>query len=115
MARRMSTGMSLLVVTTLAAGCAPQDASERRSAPSDSAAAPGPRPTPQTIAAAVDSLAARVVVEGLTPALGVAPVMDGRTVFSRAYGLADVTGRVPAGDRTLWPPTGRHRSGTRLR
>lgn len=102
MAGRTSAGTPLLVVTILAAGCAAQDASERSSVPSDSAAAPGPRPTPQTIAAAVDSLAARIVADGLTPALGVALVMDGRTVFSQAYGLADVTRRVPADDRTLW-------------
>jgi CubicO group peptidase (beta-lactamase class C family) len=62
----------------------------------------GARPAPATIAAAVDSLAARVVAAGLTPAFGVAIVMDGETVFTRAYGLIDVDHRVPANDGTLW-------------
>jgi CubicO group peptidase (beta-lactamase class C family) len=65
-------------------------------------AAQGPRPAPATIARAVDSLATRIVATKLTPALGVALVMDGKTVFVRAYGYADVTKHIPADDRTLW-------------
>ncbi|HEV8149156.1 MAG TPA: serine hydrolase [Gemmatimonadales bacterium] len=62
----------------------------------------GPRPAPETIVRAVDSLATRIVAANLTPALGVALVMDGKTVFSKAYGLADVGKRIPADARTLW-------------
>ena len=65
-------------------------------------AAQGPRPTPEAIARAVDSLATRIVAAGLTPGLGVAIVMDGKTVFSKAYGFADVAKRIPADARTLW-------------
>lgn len=67
-----------------------------------SAAAQQTRPEPQMIARAVDSLAARVVAVGMTPAFGVAIVMDGKTILSKAYGVADVTNRVAAGERTLW-------------
>jgi CubicO group peptidase (beta-lactamase class C family) len=66
------------------------------------AAAQGPRPAPAVIAAAVDSLASRVVTSGVSPGFGVAIVMDGRPVFVKAYGWADATGRVAATDRTLW-------------
>ncbi|HEY9519541.1 MAG TPA: serine hydrolase [Gemmatimonadales bacterium] len=62
----------------------------------------GPRPAPESIARAVDSLAARIVSAGLTPGMGVALVMDGRTVFSKAYGMADASRRIPANERTLW-------------
>ncbi|HET9293884.1 MAG TPA: serine hydrolase, partial [Gemmatimonadales bacterium] len=92
MTDRLSARTSLLVVSLLAASVVP----------GEPAVAQGPRPTPEAVARAVDSLAARVVAEGLTPALGVALVMDGRTILSRAYGLTDVTNRVPADDRTLW-------------
>ena len=64
--------------------------------------AQGPRPDAATIARAVDSLAARVVAEGLAPALGVAVTMDGRTIYMRSHGTADATAGVPADDRTLW-------------
>ena len=64
--------------------------------------AQGPRPSADVIARAVDSLAARVVASGVSPAFGVAVVMDGKTVFSKAYGWADVSARIPANDRTLW-------------
>src|SRR5688572_19798288 len=64
--------------------------------------AQGPRPGPETIARAVDSLAARIVSSGLTPGLGIALVMDGKTVFSKAYGMADASRRIPANERTLW-------------
>src|ERR1043165_269050 len=55
-----------------------------------------------TIARLVDSLASRAVADKLAPALGVAITMDGRKIFSRAYGMADATAGVPADDRTLW-------------
>ena len=64
--------------------------------------AQGPRPAPEAIARAVDSLAARIVSAGLTPGLGIALVMDGKTVFSKAYGMADASRRIPADERTLW-------------
>jgi hypothetical protein len=60
------------------------------------------RAAPEEIARAVDSLAARIIASGLTPGLGVAIAMDGRIVFSKAYGFADVTNRIPADERTLW-------------
>jgi CubicO group peptidase (beta-lactamase class C family) len=61
-----------------------------------------PRPDPATIVRAVDSLVAGAVAEGLAPALGVAITMDGRTIYSRSHGSADVTAGVRADDRTLW-------------
>lgn len=64
--------------------------------------AQGPRPGPSEISRAVDSLAVRVVSAGLTPGLGVAIVMDGKTVFSKAYGMADATRKVAADERTVW-------------
>lgn len=64
--------------------------------------AQGTRPSAQTIAHAVDSLAARAVADGLAPALGTAVTMDGRTIFMKSYGMADVSAGVPADDRTLW-------------
>src|SRR5687768_15302044 len=60
------------------------------------------RPDAATIARAVDSLAAGAVGEGLSPALGVAIAMDGRVVYARSHGMADVTAGIPADDRTLW-------------
>ena len=62
----------------------------------------GGRAAPETIAHAVDSLAARGVAAGLTPALGVAIVMDGRPIHVKAYGQADVAKGIAASDRTLW-------------
>lgn len=64
--------------------------------------AQSPRPGAAMIARTVDSLAERAVALGLTPALGVAVMMDGRTIYSRSHGMADVTRQVPADDRTLW-------------
>jgi CubicO group peptidase (beta-lactamase class C family) len=90
-----------IFLVILTAACAAQDASHGDVASSDSLAR-GPRPAAQTIARAVDSLATRVIAEGLTPALGVAIVMDGSTILSKSYGTADVTHRVPADGRTLW-------------
>ena len=59
-------------------------------------------PTPTARAAAVDSLARRVVAAQLTPALGVAVVKIGKTILVGAYGHADVTKHIPADTRTLW-------------
>jgi CubicO group peptidase (beta-lactamase class C family) len=56
----------------------------------------------RTIARMVDSLVWRAMADGLAPALGVAITMDGRTIYSRAAGMADATHRVPANDSTLW-------------
>ena len=64
------------------------------------AVAQGPRATADEIARSVDSLAARVVSSGVSPALGVAIVMDGKTIFSKAYGFADATNRIAANDET---------------
>jgi CubicO group peptidase (beta-lactamase class C family) len=55
-----------------------------------------------TIAALVDSLASRAMAERIAPALGVAITMDGRTIYSRAFGNADATAGIPANDSTLW-------------
>ncbi len=65
-------------------------------------ASQGPRAPAAEIARAVDSLAARVVSSGVATGFGVAVVMDGRTILSKAYGFADATNRIPADDRTLW-------------
>lgn len=64
--------------------------------------AQGPRPAPDEIARAVDSIATRIVSAGVTPGLGVALVMDGRTILAKAYGFADATRRIPATERTYW-------------
>jgi CubicO group peptidase (beta-lactamase class C family) len=66
------------------------------------ASAQATRTDAATIARAVDSLAARAVADGLAPALGVAVTMDGRTIHSKSYGMADVTGGTSVDDRTLW-------------
>ena len=55
-----------------------------------------------TIARLVDSLATRAMADHLAPALGVAITMDGRTIYSREFGMADVTAGIPVNDRTLW-------------
>src|SRR5688572_6578176 len=64
--------------------------------------AQGPRPSAASIASAVDSLAARVVSSGLAPAIGVAVVMDGKTVLANAHGFADASRSIRADARTLW-------------
>jgi CubicO group peptidase (beta-lactamase class C family) len=64
--------------------------------------AQGTRPNAAMIARAVDSLAARAVADGLAPALGVAVTMDGRTIYMKSHGMADVTAGLPTDDRTLW-------------
>ena len=66
------------------------------------ASAQGPRPAPAELARAVDSLAQEVMRAGLAPAMGVAVVMDGRTILTRSYGHTDATARVAADDCTLW-------------
>ena len=66
------------------------------------AGAPQVRGDAAAIARAVDSLAASAVAEGFVPALGVAITMDGRVVYSRSHGRADVTAGIPADDNTLW-------------
>lgn len=60
------------------------------------------RITPTALAAAVDSVVARAVADGLAPALGVAITLDGRTILAKAYGFADTDKRQRADDRTLW-------------
>lgn len=61
-----------------------------------------PRPSAAQVAHAVDSLAQEVIRARLVPGIGVALVMDGRTVLARSYGYADVTRGIRADDRTLW-------------
>jgi len=50
----------------------------------------------------IDTLVERAFALGLTPALGVAVVVDGRTVYERALGWADATRGIPATPQTLW-------------
>ncbi|HUP89597.1 MAG TPA: serine hydrolase [Longimicrobiales bacterium] len=84
------------LVMTIA--CTARDTDDAGNAPAVS----GPRPAPEVVAQAVDSLATRVLAEGLTPALGVAVVMDGQPILTKSYGYADATHRVPADSNTLW-------------
>lgn len=60
------------------------------------------RPDARTIANAVDSLAVKAVAARLAPALGVAVTMDGRIIYMKSHGAADVSAGIPADDRTLW-------------
>ena len=55
-----------------------------------------------TIARLVDSLALSAMADRLAPGLGVAVTMDGKIIYSRAFGMADASARIPADDRTLW-------------
>ena len=64
--------------------------------------AQGPRPSAVAVASAVDSLAARIVTMGMAPAIGVAVVMDGKTILARSHGFADASRGIRADDRTLW-------------
>jgi CubicO group peptidase (beta-lactamase class C family) len=64
--------------------------------------AQGSRASAQDIAQAVDAVAARVVDSGLVAAIGVAVVMDGRTIYSRAHGWADATNHIRVDSSTLW-------------
>jgi CubicO group peptidase (beta-lactamase class C family) len=61
-----------------------------------------PRPAPAAVARAVDSLARRIIASRVTPGLGVAVVMDGRTILAKGYGWADAGAKIPADERTLW-------------
>ncbi len=60
------------------------------------------RPSSDAIARAVDSLAQRAVAQGVVPGLGVAVVMDGKTILAKAYGWTDATAGIRATDQTLW-------------
>jgi CubicO group peptidase (beta-lactamase class C family) len=64
--------------------------------------AQGPRPSAAEIARTVDSASARVIALGISPAFGVAVVMDGKTILARGYGYADATKRIPADANSLW-------------
>jgi CubicO group peptidase (beta-lactamase class C family) len=64
--------------------------------------AQGPRPPAAEIARAVDSLSALVVSLGVSPAFGVAVVMDGRTILAKGYGYADASAKIPADANSLW-------------
>jgi len=66
------------------------------------AAAQRSGPDAANIARQVDSLAAEAIRAGLAPALGVAIAMDGKTIYSKSHGMADVTNHVAADARTLW-------------
>lgn len=70
--------------------------------PEDTVSAQARRITPQTLGRTVDSVAAGAITDGLAPALGVAVVMDGRTVLARSYGLVDTDAKRRANDQTLW-------------
>jgi CubicO group peptidase (beta-lactamase class C family) len=70
--------------------------------PADTVSAQTRRITPDALARTVDSVAARAITDGLAPALGVAVVMDGRTVLARSYGLVDTEAKRRANDQTLW-------------
>lgn len=61
-----------------------------------------PAPPPVAVARAVDSLATRIIASRVTPGLGVAVVMDGKTILARSYGWADADAKIPADERTLW-------------
>jgi CubicO group peptidase (beta-lactamase class C family) len=55
-----------------------------------------------TIARLVNALASRAMADRLAPALGVAITMDGRTIYSYGFGVADASAGIPVNDRTLW-------------
>jgi CubicO group peptidase (beta-lactamase class C family) len=92
----------VLPLIVLTGGCVAEKAPPSGAMLDSTAVGSGPRPAAAVVASAVDSLAARIVMDGLTPALGVAVVMDGATILAKSYGTADATNRVPADDRTLW-------------
>lgn len=70
--------------------------------PASPSAAQTARADATVIVRAVDSMAERSVRDGLTPAIGVAVVMDGRVVYAQSHGFADVSARRRADERTLW-------------
>jgi CubicO group peptidase (beta-lactamase class C family) len=57
---------------------------------------------PSAEAGPIDAFVRRAFALASTPALGVAVVHNGRTIYSAALGLADATARIPATDSTLW-------------
>lgn len=87
------TSLTLMFLTSILA---------QMSLPGPSLPAQARRPGAAEVANAVDSLAQEVIRARLVPGIGVALVMDGRTVLARSYGYADVTRGVRADDRTLW-------------
>lgn len=97
---RFGGAVVLYLFVLIALGCDRAQPDVSKSAPTDVTL--GPRPEPEVLARAVDSLAARVVTDGIAPAFGVGVVMDSKTILARSYGLVDVSTGEPAGDRTLW-------------
>ncbi|HTK81447.1 MAG TPA: serine hydrolase [Bacteroidota bacterium] len=91
-----------MLISLSAVTCRPKISSNDQLSQTNTSFTPGPRPAVELIARAVDSLAARVIAEGLAPAIGVALVIDDRTAFSKSYGMADVTNGIPADDLALW-------------
>lgn len=61
-----------------------------------------PAPPETALTQKVDALVERAFALGLTPAMGIAVVVDGKTVYQRALGNADLERRIPASDDTLW-------------
>jgi len=59
-------------------------------------------PPAKELAQKVDAFVERAFALGLTPAMGVAVVLDGQTVYQRALGMSDLEKRIPASDQTLW-------------
>lgn len=51
----------------------------------------------------VERIAAAAVAKGSVPSLAVAIAKDGKIVYERAFGLADVESRIPATTRTAYP------------
>src|SRR5688572_21610316 len=62
----------------------------------------GPRPSAASLAAAIEEFSTRAMDAKLSPALGVAIVMDGETIYTRSFGMADVTSSILADTSTLW-------------
>jgi len=60
------------------------------------------RPAPADVTAKVATFVQRAFATGVTPALGVGVIMDGRTIYTVNLGMADHTSNIPANDRTLW-------------
>lgn len=60
------------------------------------------RPTPKELTAAVDKFTERAMSAGLTSALGLAIVMDGKIVYQRGFGMADATAGIRADTKSLW-------------
>ena len=58
--------------------------------------------SPTEVARAVDRFAERAMGERITAALGVAIVMNGRTIYERSFGFADASAGIRADTNTLW-------------